>query len=334
MALTTAAASASLRLTSFWNCFAAAREASSRLATAPLLASTVLSKLDALSFIASVTCASLTRKMRFHGNRNLACCSPNVRVLMYTSFWNSLLDSISASLSPSSILLRNNRRPTSMCAFAASASSKPNCARKFLSASGSQPCTGSSPMGITDMRYASYNSVTPSGQSLAMSFMPNLLPMASTSAFVMEAGSRFIMPFQSALGAADTRFLSAVTTPAAAAAPSPTASAARPALPPTLPPTVAPIAKPPPTTAAYAANRAPPRFSCCCSKPSISFSNAYGDGRLSSAAAVVTLRVGFEATRANALRAGTRTPPLRNGETRPAFAVGAPTAETDIESGP
>lgn len=89
------------------------------------------------------------------------------------------------------------------------------------------------------------------------------------------------MPFQSALGAADTRFLSAVTTPAAAAAPSPTASAARPALPPTLPPTVAPIAKPPPTTAAYAANRAPPRFSCCCSKPSISFSNAYGDGRLS-----------------------------------------------------
>lgn len=46
------------------------------------------------------------------------------------------------------------------------------------------------------------------------------------------------------------------------------------------------------------------------------------------------MRVGIEATRANALRAGTRTPPLRNGETRPAFAVGAPTAETDIESGP
>ena len=279
IACTTSAASASAKFTSDWNALAAASEASSRLATAPDSVRRTFRRFEALSFMASVTCASETRKMRFHGKRNFACASPNVRVETYTSFWNSRRDSRSASLSPSSMRLRNSRRPTSMCALAASASSRPSCARKLRSASGSQPCTGSSPMGMTDIRYASYSSVTPSGHSLAMSFMPNLAPMASTSCFVIVAGSRFIMPFHSALGAAETRFLSAVATAAAAAAPSPAVSTALPALPPTLPPTPAPMASPPPTTAAYAARRAPPSAVCCCSSWSISFSNAYGLGR-------------------------------------------------------
>ena len=64
-----------------------------------------------MSFRARVTCASETRKMRFHGKRNFACASPNVRVETY-SFWNSRRDSMSASLSPSSMRLRK-RQPAS-----------------------------------------------------------------------------------------------------------------------------------------------------------------------------------------------------------------------------
>ena len=81
-----------------------------------------------------------------------------------------------------------------------------------------------------------------------ISFMPNLAPMASTSALVMVAGSRFSMPFQSALGAAETRFLSAVATATAAPAPRPAVSTALAALEPVAVPAAAPTARAPPTT--------------------------------------------------------------------------------------
>ena len=126
---------------------AAASAFASRVLMAPDSLTWFLKRLEADSFIARETCASETRKMRFQGRRNLACFSPKVRVEMKTSFWNSRRDSRSASLSPSSMRLRKRRRPTSMCALAASASSRPSCWRKLRSASGSQPCTGSSPMG-------------------------------------------------------------------------------------------------------------------------------------------------------------------------------------------
>mmetsp|Transcript_31252 Transcript_31252/g.50210 ORF Transcript_31252/g.50210 Transcript_31252/m.50210 type:complete len:243 (-) Transcript_31252:314-1042(-) len=240
---------------------------------APVPSRWVLMRLDAESFSAKVTCASLTRKMRFQGSRNFACFSPKVRVEIKTSFWNSRRDSRSASLSSSSMRRRKRRRPTSMCALAASESSSPSCARKLRSASGSHPCTGSSPMGMSVMRYASYSSVTASGHCLDMSPIPNLLPMASTSAFVMVSGSRPFMPFHSALGAADTRFLSAVAQAAAPATPRPAVSTTLTAVPPTRPPTPAPSAMVEATTTAYAATRAPPSALCCCSSGSMSFSN-------------------------------------------------------------
>mmetsp|Transcript_235 Transcript_235/g.977 ORF Transcript_235/g.977 Transcript_235/m.977 type:complete len:284 (-) Transcript_235:524-1375(-) len=115
----------------------------------------------ALSFNAKSTCASDTRNTRFHGNKNRACSSPNVCVEMNTSFWNSLRDSKSVSLSvePSSMRFLNKRRPASKCACAAEASSMPSVWRNCLNASGSQPCTGSMPCGTRDIKYTSYNSV-------------------------------------------------------------------------------------------------------------------------------------------------------------------------------
>ena len=83
---TTSAVSSSERLISPWYALASARAAASSVAIALDPSRRVLRSLLADSFNASVTCASDTRKMRFHGSKNFACFSPNVLVEMNTSF--------------------------------------------------------------------------------------------------------------------------------------------------------------------------------------------------------------------------------------------------------
>mmetsp|Transcript_31756 Transcript_31756/g.69409 ORF Transcript_31756/g.69409 Transcript_31756/m.69409 type:complete len:271 (+) Transcript_31756:2181-2993(+) len=101
---------------------------------------------------ASAICASLTLNSRFHGSRKRAFASPNTRLDRNTSFWNATRSCISASRPPTSERMRKMRRPTSMCASAASASCRFRASLKERRASASQPPRGTSPWPITLVR--------------------------------------------------------------------------------------------------------------------------------------------------------------------------------------
>mmetsp|Transcript_2845 Transcript_2845/g.10019 ORF Transcript_2845/g.10019 Transcript_2845/m.10019 type:complete len:283 (+) Transcript_2845:1787-2635(+) len=148
------AASSSASSTCLWNARASC-SCSRPAVAAPSSSSLALYSLPALSRTATATCASVRSNTRFHGRRNLDLASPKTYWLRNTSLENSLLASISASLSPSSILVRNRRRPTSMCTCAAVPSSMPRASLKRMRASPSHPSSGVPPGGSTPWRYTS-----------------------------------------------------------------------------------------------------------------------------------------------------------------------------------